>query len=142
MSRRPENETLPPYEERAPVWGYFWALGFVASLVAIVMLVALLFAHWDRIEVFSRYLGGKFDPFSWRQAPPVAKKPRLQVDEILDIDEYRKRERDILTSYRWVDRGRGIVQIPIDRAMEMTVQSLSVSGRKGGEPSDEAPRQK
>lgn len=131
-TRLPDQKVLPPYQERAPLWGYFWMLGLITSVVAIVLFASLFLAHWDRIEVFSRYLGGgTFDPFSWRQAPPVAKKPRLQVDDVLDLKEYERRENEILSSYAWTDRSRGRVRVPIDRAMEMYLRN---GGTRGGAP--------
>jgi hypothetical protein len=52
-----------------------------------------------------------------RQAvmPPA---PRLQVDPRSDLQEFRADEEARLTSYGWVDRGKGIVHIPIARAMD------------------------
>ena len=48
--------------------------------------------------------------------------PLLQVSPTDDWTEMLKREREILNSYRWVDRSKGIVHIPIERAMELTVE--------------------
>ena len=44
--------------------------------------------------------------------------PLLQVSPTDDWTEMLKREREILNSYRWVDRSKGIVHIPIDRAFD------------------------
>ena len=48
--------------------------------------------------------------------------PLLQVSPSGDWTEMLKREREILNSYRWVDRSKGIVHIPIERAMELMVE--------------------
>jgi hypothetical protein len=47
--------------------------------------------------------------------PPA---PVLQVDPRGDLAEFRAKEEARLSSYGWVDRGKGIVHIPIDRAMQ------------------------
>lgn len=39
-----------------------------------------------------------------------------------DMEELRAREEALLSSYGWADRKQGTVRIPIDRAMDITVQ--------------------
>lgn len=39
--------------------------------------------------------------------------------------ELRNREARAAASYEWVDREKGIVRLPLERAMELTVQELS-----------------
>jgi hypothetical protein len=34
----------------------------------------------------------------------------------------REKQRETLTHYAWVDRARGVARIPIDRAIELTVE--------------------
>ena len=51
-----------------------------------------------------------------RQLPP---EPRLQVNPDRDIAEMRKREREILDSYAWVDKPQGLVRLPIERAIDL-----------------------
>lgn len=80
-------------------------------------------------------VGGIFDFFSAREAhkgkppatlvnakrqPPPA--PRLQTDAPADLQEMRARETTALESYGWVDRQKGIVHIPVERAMELLVE--------------------
>jgi len=48
--------------------------------------------------------------------------PRLIVTPAVDLEKLRAHEDEELKSYGWVDRGSGIVRIPIDRAMELIVQ--------------------
>lgn len=40
------------------------------------------------------------------------------------LGELRGREKTELTTYGWVDQKAGVVRLPIDRAMELTVQDL------------------
>lgn len=49
-------------------------------------------------------------------APPLAVTPRD------DLRAFRREEDTALNSYGWVDRGAGIVRIPIDRAMDLVVR--------------------
>ncbi|GIW40243.1 MAG: hypothetical protein KatS3mg076_0820 [Candidatus Binatia bacterium] len=54
--------------------------------------------------------------------------PRLQPEPIRDLEELRRAEDELLGTYGWVDRERGIVRIPVERAMEL------VLAEKGGGP--------
>ncbi|MBI2840052.1 MAG: hypothetical protein HYX75_17190 [Acidobacteria bacterium] len=42
-----------------------------------------------------------------------------------ELARLRAEQLELLNSYRWIDREKGIVGIPIDRAMEMTVRELN-----------------
>jgi hypothetical protein len=48
--------------------------------------------------------------------------PRLQLTPRHDLATMRQREESLLHGYGWVDRNKGTVRIPIDRAMELLVQ--------------------
>ena len=53
---------------------------------------------------------------------PADRKARLQ--------ELRHKEAQALTTYTWIDRTKGLVHLPADRAAELTVQELR--RQKGG----------
>ena len=36
--------------------------------------------------------------------------------------DYRRQQRDLLEGYAWVDRENGLVQVPIERAMELVAE--------------------
>lgn len=48
--------------------------------------------------------------------------PRLQASPSSDLRALRAGEEGQLNNYNWVDRQKGIVSIPIDRAIELTAQ--------------------
>lgn len=56
---------------------------------------------------------------------PVADTP------VADLIHMREREKQVLTSYGWVDRQQGTVRIPIDRAKEIVAARLAVHGDAG-----------
>jgi hypothetical protein len=43
----------------------------------------------------------------------------LQDNPTHDLVEFRKRQRQGLEEYRWIDKKEGIVELPIERAMEL-----------------------
>jgi len=49
-------------------------------------------------------------------APPDWRTPRE------DLQDFRRQEDDVLNNYGWVDKGAGVVRIPIDEAMKVVVQ--------------------
>ena len=52
----------------------------------------------------------------------VAPQPQLQTNSPEDLRKMRAGEEKILQSYGWVDRKAGVVRIPIERAMELTLE--------------------
>ncbi|HXF06900.1 MAG TPA: hypothetical protein VNM72_16020 [Blastocatellia bacterium] len=69
-----------------------------------------------------------------REIPP---EPRLQVAPTADLQKLRATEEELLTTYGWVDRERGIVRIPIERAMDLMLErGLSLPSRS---PSPQSP---
>jgi hypothetical protein len=51
--------------------------------------------------------------------PQVPPPPRLQVDPSRDLAQLQARNAARLEGYGWIDRAKGIVHIPIERAMQM-----------------------
>lgn len=41
------------------------------------------------------------------------------------LNELRGKEQTLATSYGWVDREAGVVRIPVDRAVEITIRELN-----------------
>ncbi|HLK62786.1 MAG TPA: hypothetical protein VKU19_05075 [Bryobacteraceae bacterium] len=93
-----------------------WVVGkFAIGLVFVcVISLAILFG-------FFRFLlsdeGGKAAGVV--KEPP---KPRLEQTPITDLQAFRMAEDRDLSSYGWVDQQKGIVHVPIDRAIDMLVQ--------------------
>ena len=50
--------------------------------------------------------------------PPVSK-PQLQVEAESELSQLRTSEEQVLHTYGWIDQDKGIVRIPIERAMEI-----------------------
>lgn len=72
-----------------------------------------------------------------RNLPPA---PRLQPDPAQEMQELRHWESRVLGSYGWVDRSQGIARIPVERAIELTLEeglpevvNPILEGGRGGE---------
>jgi hypothetical protein len=96
-----------------------WAIGkFLVALVAITMVSLIL-------------LLGLFKFFQSREDTSVANtveprklfpQPQLQQTPVVDLRTIRAEEEQYLNSYAWVDQKKGVVRIPIDRAIEVLAQ--------------------
>ena len=53
---------------------------------------------------------------------PLPPQPRLQASPREDLSAMRKREDWTLTHYSWIDKQKGTVEIPIQRAIEIIAQ--------------------
>jgi hypothetical protein len=73
-------------------------------------------------------------PFPLPEAnePVVPPEPRLQESPEKDMDALRAREGSVLDGYGWVDKGAGIGRIPIERAIELTLNPGLRAARSGG----------
>ena len=96
-----------------------WAVGkFAIGLVIVcVVSIALLF--------------GLLKFFQSRQETSVANtveptklfpQPQLQKTPIPDLKAIRAEEDKLLNGYAWVDQPKGVVRIPVDRAIEVLAQ--------------------
>jgi hypothetical protein len=54
-----------------------------------------------------------------QQMPP---QPRIEEHPAVELKDLRSQEEKILTTYGWTDKDKGIVRVPIDRAMELRLQ--------------------
>jgi len=59
--------------------------------------------------------------------------PRLQVDESLAMDQFRRDEDARLNSYGWTDAKIGTVHIPIAEAMRLLANPVEPAKNNGGE---------
>jgi hypothetical protein len=102
--------------------------------LAVLVLLGFL-ASWFvfRYYVRAQKLGPPASPFdNTRTLPPP---PRLQVHPAEDLKAYRAKEDATLDSYGWADKSAGVVRIPIERAMELSLQR-GFPVRKAGEAAE------
>lgn len=90
----------------------------LATLVALVLAGVLLFQlyAWE-------YPARSSEAAPQVTAGDLPPAPRLQTNPRVDLQTVRAREDAHLNRYAWVDRQRGIAQIPIERAMALWVEN-------------------
>jgi hypothetical protein len=100
---------------------------FTSALL--IVLVAVAVVTQISLRVFSRRAVQTSTALPARpaQLPPES---RLQIDPMAELQALRKQEDLLLYHYAWIDRTRGVVRIPIDRAIDLTTQRSLPARRK------------
>ncbi|PYV16774.1 MAG: hypothetical protein DMG21_10570 [Acidobacteria bacterium] len=110
----------PGHETRDASAGPLAAFG----LILLGLIIFGLLVSWGVQGYFFKHqsLGPPAVPFENVREMPPANQPPLQINPAQDLGVFRGREKDILTSYGWVDAKAGIARIPIERAMAILLQ--------------------
>ena len=103
-------------------------LGVAAGLVGISAVITV--AIYFHLEGLWRLRQRALPPASPVAAalPSAPPEPRLETAESLGLRDLRAAENAQLHGYGWVDRGAGIVHVPIDRAMDLVAQEVARPG--------------
>lgn len=56
--------------------------------------------------------------------------PRIDANPNSTLARFQAREDSVLTGYRWVDPESGVVQIPVQRAMEIVIEKKMLESRQ------------
>ena len=97
----------------------------VAGLVGSMGLMSGLLGHLRQTEAAASPKASPLVGYG-PQTPPA---PRLQTDPAGDLRTLRADEQARLEGYAWVDQGKTIVRIPIERAMELLAQRRGTESR-------------
>jgi hypothetical protein len=106
------------------------ALVFIFGIAVSLVVMALLFHYFHRI-----YPGRTSEAaprVSVADLPPL---PRLETAPALDLQAVRAAEETHLSRYAWIDRPKGIAQIPIERAMSLWVETQGATAATNAAPS-------
>jgi len=92
-------------------------IGVLLGLWAVVLLLYPLFTYFKYERT-----GGKDPAKVLVYLPNEPPTPRNIENPFRNLAAFRAREDSLLNSYLWVDRGKGIVSIPIGRAMQILAE--------------------
>lgn len=109
-------------------------LGFAVALIAVAIVVHLLI--WVLFRFFDARAARPTTveyPLAVQQENRLPPEPRLQTNPREDLRELRDSEEQVLTTYGWVDRNTGVVRIPIEDAMKLTIER-GLPARRNNEP--------
>jgi hypothetical protein len=119
------------YEKRDANLPVLLKMGIGLAVLIVVAFVSMKFTldYFQKVQP----LGAPSSPLeSGRALPPG---PRLQALPHQELSDYCRVQQENVTSYRWVDEQNGVVQIPVDRAMELVLeQGLPVRAMSAAPP--------
>ena len=119
----------------------WFAIGLALVIGAVVLVSYGLFHYFYQSETRRR---PPPSPLSYGVEPPP--EPRLLTKPGADLAAMRAEEDQILSGYGWIDRERGIVRVPIDRAITLLAQkglpTRSQAGDGGRTRSSDAEKEK
>ncbi len=108
--------------------GYKFALWLLVAMVLSMGIVYGTFWFFEGQSQSADALAQKYPLAVGQEKTPPA--PNLQTQPFKDVYLLRLDEAEKLGSYGWVDQDGGVVRLPIDRAMELTLGKLPT--RAGG----------
>ena len=136
MSNDADNEygPTPPgaqYEHTdiEPAVGYRFAVWLAVAMLMSAGLVYGTFVLFTR-QAAARDEAARVYPLAKgvSQEPPS---PRLQTQPFKDVYQLKGEQTRALHGYGWLDKANGVVHIPIERAMELTLER-GLPARAGG----------
>jgi hypothetical protein len=128
--RNPETGDHGSYEHEdlSPHGVIYFMIGLAVVVVVIYFIVFGMYHFLDTYEqthqaAMSPMVTPQTDTRTVTHADTQAfPEPRLEESERTQLRQYIEDEDRKLVTYDWVDKNKGVVQIPIDRAMDLIVQ--------------------
>lgn len=99
-----------------------FTLVFVFALFAAFLLVIRYFYQPATVSTFNAAPENLTKDLEWRADNASRRKA---------LEELRAKEAKQATSYAWIDQKAGTVQLPLDRAMELTAKELAAKQPAG-----------
>ena len=100
-------------EDLRPKYVVYFAAGLVAIGLGVFGLA------WWMLRQFEGGQASHVNPVPPPNVQTSVPQPQLQINPDGDLENLRRQETEILSTYRWIDREKGIARIPIDRAMQL-----------------------
>ncbi len=110
--------SLPPDTPRETRAG-FWTTLLAALACFVIFLVVLILAYLPQRRAAAEVDLARIPAEEQWKYTPAGRQAHLA--------EMRAREQAAQTTYAWIDRGKGVVQLPIDRAVELTIRDLNAA---------------
>jgi hypothetical protein len=96
---------------------------FVAAMTVFLAIVFafvwFVYARWRSDAVATQQPVPAIAARDGDRLPPL---PRLQTTPGTDLQAFQKSEEQVLNTYAWVDREKGVVRIPVSRAIELVAE--------------------
>lgn len=92
----------------------------IAALMAFAMVTMILFSKYLQKRETAK--DPKPSPMKEANVPRPRPRIALQSDPTADMNAWRAEETKLLSSYAWTDATKEVARIPVERAIELTLQ--------------------
>jgi hypothetical protein len=96
-------------------------VGVWLAVISVVSGIVVFFYYRSLVDAERRALDARPSPLAEANAPRRPPGPQLQARPEGELAAFRAAEATRLASWGWVDRGRGIAHVPVERAIESVV---------------------
>ena len=96
-----------------------FAIGLALGVIASTFLMWFLFDQLARQATEHTAKRDLMEAANPQKEPP---EPRLEAQPRIDLAKFRASEEELVNSYGWIDPAKGIVRIPISRAMDLVAK--------------------
>ena len=133
MSHEPSHSTehmSPPPAQAEEIINWFAVIG--TGLAAIIVFSVATFVVWRYLDMREKVLqpaGPAVIPAKLGQAE-IGIVDQVPFDVTRAAQAYRSERIERLSSWGWLDREKGKIHMPIDRAMDLVVQQQQKEQRK------------
>jgi len=97
---------------------YVFYFGVALTVVGIAVFVLI----WRMFLVFEKGQARLENQPVLVETPQPQPEPRLQISPQGDLQDLRRQEDEILTTYGWINRDSGAARVPIERAMQLYLE--------------------
>jgi hypothetical protein len=113
MAEEPARYERQDFNSRIIGW-------YGVGLVIVCLVTGAAIFHFEKgLDRYFAYSGKA----TWTSSPEmVVPAPQLQANPARELEEMRAQEEALLHSYGWVDREHGVVRVPIEKAMQLTIE--------------------
>ncbi|HVX16364.1 MAG TPA: hypothetical protein VHC22_34580 [Pirellulales bacterium] len=118
MNEHTPESTSAAQHETTDVRGRPMVLAALALAASVALVCLFLIWFFGRLDAGAKQHDPRLSPLAGDQSPPT---PRLQTNPAKDLESMRKAEERALSTYRWIDKERGVVQLPVERAIDLLV---------------------
>ena len=105
-------------------------------IAAFALMFGAMAVSWWVVQGFSTMDDFNREPARLKNDRPLPPGLRLQANPKQEIDVVTAAEERTLTTYGWEDRSKGIIRLPISRAMEL-VAERGLPNFKAGRPASQ-----
>jgi len=128
------EQRLPAERERAQGHSASWVDGALIVRSGLVLAAVLAAVVGAAFALHASRIGGpdaRFGPAVSGETVGAFPPPGLQVQAAEERERYFAEQREMAAQYTWIDRGHGIVRIPVERAMQLLATERTSADPEG-----------